>query len=168
MKSIIMFVAASLLVTTGRFTRPIVPSLPHDAALSISGQGALGDDGWVLPDPCGLSVVECAGEGGGKLPPALGVVRTVTAYTSRPEETDGSPCVSADGSNICDLYAAGERICATNAFPLGSVLVVDGLGTCTVRDRMARRFVGRVDWYMGMDTPRALRFGRQNLNVTQI
>lgn len=95
----------------------------------------------------------------------VGTVREVTAYTSEVGQTDASPCVSANGMNICHLYAEGTNICATNAFPLGTVLVVDKLGTCVVHDRMNARYRNRVDWYFGYDTPRALEFGVQNLNV---
>lgn len=96
---------------------------------------------------------------------AATTIREVSAYTSEPEQTDDSPCISADGSDICLRYEAGENICATNAFPLGTVLFVGNLGTCTVADRMNARYKNRVDWYMGLDTPRAIDFGVQNLNV---
>lgn len=85
----------------------------------------------------------------------------VTGYSSRSEETDDSPCISADGSNICELYAKGELICATNDFPMHSTLAIEGIGTCIIRDRMNRRYTGtnRVDWYYGFDTTSAVRHG---------
>lgn len=92
-------------------------------------------------------------------------VREVSAYTSEPGQTDSTPCIAADGSDICLRHAAGEGICATNAFPLGTKLFVGNLGTCTVADRMNARYKNRVDWYMGLDTPEAINFGIQNLNV---
>lgn len=96
------------------------------------------------------------------------VIREVSAYTSEVAQTDSTPCISANGSNICQLYVEGTNICASNAYPMGTVLEVDGLGTCIVADRMNARYRNRVDWYMGMDTARALRFGVQKLRVTDI
>lgn len=98
-------------------------------------------------------------------PVPTGTVREVSAYTSTVAQTDATPCISADGSDICVRYAAGEGICATNAYPMGTVLSVDGLGTCVVADRMNARYRNRVDWYFGQDTPRAIEFGIQNLYV---
>lgn len=92
---------------------------------------------------------------------------TVSAYNSVPEQTDSSPCISADGSNICNRYAKGERICATNDWKLGTRLKIKGLGDCVVADRMNRRYTGtgRIDWYMGMDVQGARQFGLKHLNV---
>lgn len=98
-------------------------------------------------------------------PVPIGTVREVSAYTSTVAQTDATPCISADGTNICVRYAAGEGICATNAYPFGTVLKVEGLGTCVVADRMNARYRSRVDWYFGQDTPRAIEFGIQNLHV---
>lgn len=86
---------------------------------------------------------------------------SVTGYSSRAQETDDTPCISADNSDICKLYAKGENICATNDFPMHTVLHIEGLGSCTVRDRMNRRYTGtnRVDWYYGHDTKKAISHG---------
>lgn len=94
-----------------------------------------------------------------------GTVRVISAYTSSPEETDDSPCESANGTNICALYAEGTNVCASNAYPLGSVIEVDGLGICVVADRMNARFTNAVDWYFGFDREAALNFGRQLRHV---
>lgn len=122
-----------------------------------------------IPDLCGLEVIHCdqeiyVGVGGGD-GNNMGAVREVTAYTSRPEETDETPCIGADGTDICERYAQGELICASNAFALGTKITVDHYGTCTVADRMNRRFTNRVDVYFGTDLNRAIAFGRQNLYV---
>ncbi len=92
---------------------------------------------------------------------------TVTGYTSRIEETDAEPCISADGSDICARHARGERICATNDWKLGTILHIEGLGDCTVRDRMNRRYTGtyRVDWYFGHDLRGARAHGARQLHV---
>jgi 3D (Asp-Asp-Asp) domain-containing protein len=88
----------------------------------------------------------------------------VSAYTSRQEETDASPCTGADNTNICEF--SGCAI-ATNDYPLGSILNLEKFGKCTVKDRMNARYTGRgnIDVYMGTDLKKALEFGRQNLKI---
>ena len=87
---------------------------------------------------------------------------SVTAYNSLPWQTDATPCIGAQGTDICEIYEAGENVCAANFVPLGTVLEVEGLGECVVRDRMNARYYYRVDWYMGMDLD-----GARALGVTQ-
>lgn len=99
-----------------------------------------------------------------------GTARHVTAYNSVPEQTDSTPCIAADGTDICKRYAAGEILCAANFVPFGTVLTISSPKmaapiTCTVADRMASRYSQRVDVYMGMDVERARRFGTQLLFV---
>lgn len=91
--------------------------------------------------------------------------REVTAFNSVPEQTDDTPCIAADGSDICERYAAGELICAANFVPFGTRLAVPGYGTCTVADRLSRRFPQRVDIYLGMDIAAARRWGLQRLEI---
>jgi 3D (Asp-Asp-Asp) domain-containing protein len=92
-------------------------------------------------------------------------IRTVTAYTSRVEETDSTPCIAADGTDICRRFAAGDFLCAANFVPFGTVLRIVGVGDCTVVDRMARRFADRVDLYFGYDLAGAFEFGRRDMEV---
>lgn len=89
----------------------------------------------------------------------------VTAYNSVPGQTDATPCIGAQGTDICQLLAEGSNTCAANFVALGTVLEVDGLGTCVVRDRMNARYHYRVDWYMGMDIASAKRFGVQTKQI---
>lgn len=91
--------------------------------------------------------------------------RIVTAYTSSPAETDSDPCIGASNQNLCSLYAEGTGICASNAYPFGTRLKVEGFGDCTVLDRMNSRYPERVDVYMGFDRPRALNWGVKQVNV---
>lgn len=73
---------------------------------------------------------------------------TVTAYNSVPWQTDSTPCISADGSNICKLRELGDHSCAA-ALPFGTKVNIPGFGVCTVRDRLAPRFSYRIDVYFG-------------------
>ena len=94
-------------------------------------------------------------------------IRVVTAYNvGDPRQTDDTPCISANGENICRALADGEMRCAANFVPLGSRLYVDKIGVCLVTDRMNKRYRNRVDIAMQKnDYRKALRFGRQKLHV---
>ena len=94
-------------------------------------------------------------------------IRVVTAYNvGDPRQTDDTPCISANGENICKALANGEMRCAANFVPLGSRLYVDKIGVCLVTDRMNKRYRNRVDIAMQKDEYRkARRFGRQKLHV---
>jgi len=98
-------------------------------------------------------------------PPVKQMTVPVTAYNSVPGQTDATPCIGAAGTDICKYLAAGSNTCAANFVPLGTVLKVEGLGTCVVRDRMNARYYYRVDWYMGMDVAAARKFGVQHKSV---
>jgi 3D (Asp-Asp-Asp) domain-containing protein len=89
----------------------------------------------------------------------------VTAYNSVPWQTDDTPCIGAQNTDICEIYARGENVCAANFVPLGTILEVEGLGTCVVRDRMNARYHYRVDWYMGMDIDGARAHGIRTKTV---
>jgi 3D (Asp-Asp-Asp) domain-containing protein len=94
-------------------------------------------------------------------------IRIVTAYNAGdPNQTDDTPCISANGENICDALAKGQKRCAANFVPLGSKLYVDKIGVCLVTDRTNKRYRNRVDIAMRKDEyHKALRFGRQKLQV---
>jgi 3D (Asp-Asp-Asp) domain-containing protein len=94
-------------------------------------------------------------------------VRIVTAYNAGdPRQTDDTPCISANGENICKALAKGKKRCAANFVPLGSRLHVDKIGVCLVTDRTNKRYRNRVDIAMHKtEYQKARRFGRQKLHV---
>jgi len=94
-------------------------------------------------------------------------IRVVTAYNvGDPRQTDDTPCISANGEDICSALAKGEMRCAANFVPLGSHLYVDKIGVCLVTDRMNKRYRNRVDIAMEKNEyHKARRFGRQKLHV---
>lgn len=96
-----------------------------------------------------------------------GTIREATAYNvGDPDQTDDSPCLTADGSNACEELARGKKICAANFVPIGTKLIITGIGICTVKDRMHRRFKDRVDIAMqAHEKQRARKFGLQKLEV---
>jgi 3D (Asp-Asp-Asp) domain-containing protein len=120
-------------------------------------------------DPKGTIVIK---EG---VDPAWGKIKSpkmaeVSAYTSRVQETDSTPCIPADGSDICKRFAKGEKMVASNDYKLGTKLKIGDLGVFTVVDRMNKRYTGKgnIDIYMGYDLKGARAFGRKNLLVTEL
>lgn len=89
-----------------------------------------------------------------------------TAYNSFPNQTDSTPCIAADGSDICKRHEKGEVIYATNDLPLGTKIAVNGV-IGTVADRMNRRYTGtgRIDRYMGYDLKGARAYGLRMATV---
>lgn len=104
---------------------------------------------------CLLYAIKCP------IQPGDFAVRTVTAYTAEVGQTDETPCIGASGSDLCRRHAGGDRVCAANFIPLGSVLYIANVGECTVADRMAARHRERVDIFLGSDRQAALRFGKR-------
>ena len=94
-------------------------------------------------------------------------IRVVTAYNAGdPAQTDDSPCIAANGENICKALEKGKKRCAANFVPLGSSLYVDKFGVCLVTDRTNKRYRNRVDIAMQKNEyQKARRFGRQKLKV---
>jgi len=94
-------------------------------------------------------------------------IRYVTAYNvGDPAQTDDTPCIGANGKDICKALARGEKHCAANFVPLGTSLHIDQIGVCVVTDRMNKRYRNRVDIAMPKDKRQdALIFGCQKLQV---
>jgi len=127
---------------------------------------------------CDLKDVVCENEAG-VLPKANEVkiapqannskstIREVTAYNAGdPAQTDSSPCISANGENVCEALAKGYKRCAANFVPFGTILRIAHYGDCMVTDRMNSRFANRVDIAMQLhEKQRAVSFGLQRLNI---
>lgn len=90
---------------------------------------------------------------------------TIYAYNSVESQTDGSPCISADNKDICERFANGEKMVATNDFPLGTELFLGDLGRFIVVDRMRSDYRKTVDIFMGYDVAKAKEFGKQKMPV---
>ncbi len=97
-------------------------------------------------------------------------IRIVTAYNAGdPRQTDDTPCIAANGEDICKALAKGKKRCAANFVPLGSHLHVEKVGVCLVTDRTNKRYRHRVDIAMQKNEyHRARQFGRQKLTVKVI
>lgn len=84
---------------------------------------------------------------------------TMTAYNSDPRQTDNTPCITANGFNVCDHNT--EDTIAANFLKFGTkVMIPDLFGdrVFIVRDRMNKRYSDRVDIWM-KDYDDAIKFG---------
>lgn len=85
----------------------------------------------------------------------------VTAYSSREEETDSTPFITASGSNV------RTGVVAANWLPFGTKIKIPelfGEKVFTVEDRMHKRNADKMDiWFP--TTEEALRFGTQVTRV---
>jgi 3D (Asp-Asp-Asp) domain-containing protein len=85
----------------------------------------------------------------------------MTAYTSRPEETDSTPFITADGSHVRD------GIVAANFLPFGTKVRIPELfgdKIFEVHDRMNKRYPYKMDFWME-DYGEAIRFGVRYAHV---
>lgn len=95
--------------------------------------------------------------------PQVKVVRTsthtMTAYNSDPAQTDSTPCITANGFDVC---AHGEEdTIAANFLKFGTKVRIPELygdRIFVVRDRMNKRYTDRVDIWM-KDKTDARKFG---------
>jgi 3D (Asp-Asp-Asp) domain-containing protein len=84
---------------------------------------------------------------------------TITAYNSEPNQTDGDPCTTANGYNVCK--AGREDTIAANFLKFGTKVMIPELfgdRVFVVRDRMNKRHANRVDVWM-KDYDDAVHFG---------
>ncbi|MFH0891817.1 MAG: hypothetical protein V1867_03485 [Candidatus Falkowbacteria bacterium] len=91
--------------------------------------------------------------------------RTITAYNSEKNQCDDSPCVTANGFNVCEHGT--EDTIAANWLKFGTqVRIPDLFGDriFTVRDRMNERYDDRVDIWM-VDKTDAKKFGVRHAKI---
>lgn len=102
--------------------------------------------------------------------PAAGsrdLVVTAHAYTSRADETDAQPALSASGERL----RPGMRALAVSpdllamGLAYGTRVEVEGHGTWVVLDRMGDRHRRAIDLYMGLDRDAALAFGKRRVRI---
>ena len=101
--------------------------------------------------------------------PQYKVIRTsthvMTAYNSEVGQTDDSPCITANGFNVCKHGI--EDTVAANFLKMGTkVRMPDLYGDriFIVRDRMNKKHPNRVDIWM-KDRPSAIKFGVKTVKI---
>ncbi|MBU4375070.1 3D domain-containing protein [Patescibacteria group bacterium] len=84
---------------------------------------------------------------------------TITAYNSEIGQCDSSPCITANGFNVCDHGI--EDTIAANFLPFGAKVRIPELygdKVFIVRDKMNKRYPNRVDIWM-IEKQDAKQFG---------
>lgn len=96
-----------------------------------SENGATGqnDANYEAPDPCGLIDVICDAEAAELPKQAFG-----TVYNAEEAQTDADPLTMANGKQV------REGIVASNCYPFGTKIAVEGMGVFEVEDRMNSRY----------------------------
>lgn len=91
----------------------------------------------------------------------------ITAYTSTPDQTDSTPCITADGTNLCKRGT--EDVLAANWLPFGTKVKIPGLygdRVFEIHDRMNRRYgYGRMDIWLNTTKTEAKKFGVKRVAV---
>ena len=97
------------------------------------------------------------------------VIRTsthvMTAYNSEVGQTDNSPCITANGFNVCEHGI--EDTVAANFLKLGTKVKIPDLygdRIFVVRDRMNQKHPNRVDIWM-KDRSSAIKFGVKTVKI---
>lgn len=90
---------------------------------------------------------------------------TATAYSSTVGQTDSTPCITANGYNLCEHNQ--ENVIAANFLPFGTKVIfpeLDPEKVYTVQDRMNKRYWYRVDfWKINYNDARD--FGLKKLKI---
>jgi 3D (Asp-Asp-Asp) domain-containing protein len=88
-----------------------------------------------------------------------------TAYSSTVDQTDSTPCITADGFNVCKH--AQEDVIAANFLPFNTKVRIPELygdKIFTVHDRMNRRYSNRIDlWKLSRND--AITFGKRLVKI---
>lgn len=89
----------------------------------------------------------------------------ITAYNSEIYQTDDSPCITANGFNVCEHGI--EDTVAANFLPFGAKIKIPGIygdKIFIVRDRMNERYNNKIDIWM-LDKQAAKNFGIKIVKV---
>jgi 3D (Asp-Asp-Asp) domain-containing protein len=92
----------------------------------------------------------------------------ITAYNSEVGQTDNSPCITANGFDVCKNGI--EDTIAANFLPFGTKVKIPALfgdRVFVVRDRMNKRFSDRVDVWM-LEKSTAIKFGAKVAKIEVI
>jgi 3D (Asp-Asp-Asp) domain-containing protein len=88
-----------------------------------------------------------------------------TAYSSEVAQTDSTPCITANGYDVCE--SGEENVIAANFLKFGTkVKIPDLFGDriFTVQDRMNARYTKRIDIWM-TSKPRAIKYGIRTVKI---
>lgn len=100
-----------------------------------------------------------------RTPASRNMRMVITAYSSTRDQTDNTPCITANGYNVCTANA--ENVIAANFLPFGTRVKIPELfgdRVFTVQDRMNARYSHRVDIWM-TSRHKAKQFGVKRAEI---
>jgi 3D (Asp-Asp-Asp) domain-containing protein len=159
-KKVIIFLVFIFFFEFLLFPAPVMASQMDDSANISQNQSIISNE-----DEANQEVIVDVFELNGKLPENEPVDVdfsknvTLTAYNSETGQTDNSPCITANGFNVCKNGI--EDTIAANFLPFGTKVKIPALfgdRVFVVRDRMNKRFSNRVDVWM-IERSDAIKFG---------
>jgi len=92
-----------------------------------------------------------------------------TAYNSLAYQTSADPHITAFGDSLKPglLYIAVSRNLLREGLKHNSLVKIEGLeGTYLVKDKMNKRWLDRIDIYMGTDVKAARQWGKRKVNIS--
>jgi 3D (Asp-Asp-Asp) domain-containing protein len=136
---------------------PTVDSLTFDLAVNNIVPRDLVGDRWSLRLPEEEIIIEDivkkvdfnSNQFSGRLSKSNNSQYVITAYNSDVAQCDSTPCITANGFNVCQHGI--EDTVAANFLPMGTQIRIPALfgnRIFVVRDRMAKRHQARVDVWM--------------------
>ena len=159
-KKVVIFLVFIFFFEFLLFPAPVIASQTEEVTIVSQEQGLISSQDEVNQ---GLAVETV--EFNGRLPESLAAdIKfskhiTITAYNSEVGQTDDSPCITANGFDVCENGV--EDTIAANFLPFGAKIKIPELfgdRVFVVRDRMNRRFSNRVDVWM-IEKQDAKQFG---------
>jgi len=90
---------------------------------------------------------------------------TITAYSSTVDQTDSTPCITANGFNVCEHNT--ENVVAANFLPFGTKIKIPELygdKLFTVQDRMNSRYWYHADIWL-QSREKAKQFGAKYATI---
>lgn len=94
---------------------------------------------------------------------------TATAYNSLASQTNSNPHITAFGDSLKPglRYIAVSRNLLKQGLTHNTLVKIEGLeGTYLVKDKMNKRWMNRIDIYMGTDVKAAKQWGRRKVNIS--
>lgn len=131
---------------------------PISADLSAKNDYYIRENGVYFSDSLAVNYSVLSGVRPAK-PKTITVV--ITAYSSSPEETDGTPFITASGSYTRDGVAASNFLKFGTKFRVPELF---GNRVFTIEDRMNQRYDDRIDiWFLEKES--AKKFGKQMAKI---
>ena len=88
-----------------------------------------------------------------------------TAYTASTDECDGDPTITASMTKVRPGIIAVSRDLFDQGFVFGKKVYIHGLGIYTIADLMNKRYINRIDVFLGTKKA-AKEFGLKQMKIS--